>query len=320
MPTDSIERLEGLLDQVDRRLRIAIYNALIAARDAPGTIVELTALIEQGRISEAIDEAARIGAIRISQEYAAVYTLSAQDTMAHIETQLGVVIGFDQVNFRAVNQIQNSRLHLIQQFTQEQRNATRIALTDGITRGVNPREQARLFRSSIGLTGSQQQAVINYRRLLQNVSEGDTQALSRDLRDRRFDRTVARAADTRTPLSNDQVNRMVTRYRDRYLIYRSETIARTEALRSVHQGAYEAYEQAIEEGYIDQETIERTWRTANDERVRDSHNAANNQTRGFREPFIVGGSVMQFPGDSSAPAREVINCRCIAVTRYSASR
>lgn len=34
------------------------------------------------------------------------------------------------------------------------------------------------------------------------------------------------------------------------------------------------------------------------------------QTRMLDEPFNVGGYQMDYPGDSSGPAREVVNCRC----------
>ena len=55
---------------------------------------------------------------------------------------LEVVVGFDQVNERAVEHMQSSRLRMIREFTAEQRLATRVALEDGIARRVNPVEMA----------------------------------------------------------------------------------------------------------------------------------------------------------------------------------
>lgn len=57
----------------------------------------------------------------------------------------------------------------------------------------------------------------------------------------------------------------------------------------------------------------KTWASMEDERVRPDHARANGQTVPINKPFIVGGYRMQYPGDPSAPANQVINCRCTAV-------
>ena len=199
--------------------------------------------------------------------------------------------------------MQGERLRFIREFTDSQRDATRVALVDGIERGLNPIEQARNFRSSVGLTARQQEAVINYRRLLGRAGEGDSEALTRQLRDRRFDPTVRRAVAGREPLSQAQIDRMVERYRERYIKYRAEVIGRTEALRAVHAGNDEGYRQAIDGGAIDLDEIQRTWVTARDERVRETHRDAGGQVRGIDEPFIVGGAQLRYPGDSQGPAQ-----------------
>ena len=312
---DTEDRLLRLVANAETRLRIAATNAIIAARDAPGTLAELMVLLEQGRIEEAIEAAGRAGAIRIEDEYAAVYTLSGQNGTKFLEDVLDAVIGFDQVHWRAVDHMREERLRFIREFTDSQRDATRAALVDGIERGLNPIEQARNFRSSVGLTARQQEAVINYRHLLERAGEGDSEALTRQLRDRRFDPTVRRAVASRVPLSQAQIDRMVERYRERYIKYRAEVIGRTEALRAVHAGNDEAYRQAIDEGVINLDELQRTWVTARDERVRETHRAAGGQVRGINEPFIVGGAQMRYPGDPQGPARETIQCRCALATR-----
>ena len=313
--SDTVDRLLRLVANGETSLRIAATNAILAARDAPGTLAELSVLLEQGRIEEAIEAAGRVGAIRIADEYAAVYIVAGQRGTRFLEDVLDVVIGFDQVHWRAVNHMQAERLRFIREFTDAQRDATRLAIVDGIERGLNPIEQARNFRASVGLTARQQAAVLNYRRLLERAGEGDTEALTRELRDRRFDRTVRRAAASREPLSQAQIDRMVERYRERYIKYRAEVIGRTEALRAIHAGNDEGYRQAIDEGVINLEDLQRTWITARDERVRTTHRAAGGQVRGFNEPFIVGGAQLRYPGDSRAPARETVQCRCALATR-----
>lgn len=57
------------------------------------------------------------------------------------------------------------------------------------------------------------------------------------------------------------------------------------------------------------------WSTVKDNRVRDTHAAAEGQERLINEAFEVGGARMMFPGDQQfgAPIREWINCRCSAI-------
>lgn len=53
------------------------------------------------------------------------------------------------------------------------------------------------------------------------------------------------------------------------------------------------------------------WDTQQDNRVRESHEPMNGQVRRWDEPFITGdGNYLMYPGDTSAPIKEWINCRC----------
>jgi len=54
------------------------------------------------------------------------------------------------------------------------------------------------------------------------------------------------------------------------------------------------------------------WVTVGDERVRETHVAADGQTAPVNQVYTVGGFSMMFPGDTNwgAPLSEVVNCRC----------
>ena len=304
------QRALAYLQNVEARFRTGVLNAIAAMRHDAGALGELTQLISQGRVEEALDRAANAGAIRIADQYAATYVAAGAAAADSLSDILEVTIGFDQVNERAVAHMQNQRLRLIREFTDEQRRASRQAMTDGITRGLNPVDQAREFRNSIGLTQRQQQSVSNYRGYLQRSADGDTTALNRVLRDRRFDPTIRRAVRTGEPLSPQQIDRMAQRYGERALKRRAETIARTEALRAVHVAQDEAIEQAIEGDHVKRGEIRRTWVAARDERTRESHVSLNGQIRGKNKPFSSFSGPIMHPGDPTAPPRETINCRC----------
>lgn len=305
--TDPSSRLVTLIGKAEVRLRNALLNAVNAARDEL-TLDVLTKLIEAGAYEEALEAAARRGAVALSNSYAAVYNIAGAGAGAALSEALEVVVDFDQVNERAVEQLRQQRLDKIRGFSAEQRTVTRNALVDGTTRGIGPREQARLFRDSIGLTDRQRAAVANYRRLLE---EGSSESLSRELRNRGDDRMVRRAIREGRSLTPEQVDRMSEAYSKRYLKYRSEVIARTEALRAVHQGTDEAYRQAIDNGLVTSDQLQRTWVTARDERVRNSHDALNGETRGIDETW----GVLRYPGDPAAPPSETVQCRCALSTR-----
>ena len=310
--TDPASRIERLVERQDRRFRRVFLQAIQVIQDnlTLDTIVEL---LERGDIEAAlsvIEDAARL----IGTAYGAALAESATDTADFLSRALTVGVGFDVTNQRAVNAIQRNSLRLINGFTSEQRETVRQVLARGISEGLNPREQARLFRESIGLTPRQEQAVANYQRLLR---AGSREALTRELRDARFDRTVNRAITRGEPLTEEQIQRMVSRYRERYIRYRSEVIGRTEALRSAHEGSEEMYRQAVETGALDPESIRRKWVTAGDERVRNSHNALNGQERGLEETWQGEDGTLRFPGDPSAPPSETVQCRCVLTTRLT---
>jgi hypothetical protein len=272
---------------------------------------EVASLIEAGRWEDALD-GLRAHIEHLGTASSAVFIGAGQSAAEWLASADVATIAFNVVNERAVRQMQANQLKLVREFTDAQRDATRLVLTDGVTRGISPIQQARNLRASVGLTARQAQAVINYRRLLE---EGSSEALTRQLRDRRYDRTVARAARGGDPLTPAQVQTMVDRYEARYVQYRSKVIARSEALRSVHQGTEEAYNQAIDAGHITAASLQRKWVTARDERVRHSHRRLNGMVRGWGDTWPGDDGPLRYPGDPDAPASETVQCRCVIATR-----
>jgi uncharacterized protein with gpF-like domain len=218
-------------------------------------------------------------------------------------------ISFDPASPRAAARMAQNKLNFVTNFTQQQRNTTRTALQSALDTGAGPREAARAFRDSIGLTDSQMAAVDSYRTLLE---DGNADALDRALRDRRFDRTVDNAIANDEPLTQSQIDMMVGRYRDRYLALRADTIARTETMRVLNEARQEAVDQVVEDTGIEPSRVTRTWVATLDDRTRDTHAEMDGQIVGMDEPFVSpSGATLMYPGDPDAPPEEVINCRCV---------
>lgn len=324
MASDSYERIDKLLTRAERHLA-AVFWAMVEALRKDLDLKTLADLIEGGRWADALDLIQRT-AERLGAASNLMFVQSGQDTAVFLAGAGVANIAFDQVNNRAVAIMQQNRLRLIREFTDGQRDVLRSVMSDGIARGLNPRDQARQFREVVGLTDRQARAVLNYRRLLTQAGQADiaaadqAEALTRALRDRRFDRSVLSAIRDERPLTAAQIDKMVERYRQRYIKYRAEVIARTEALRAVHEGVNEAFDQAIDRGDFEAGQIEQKWVSARDARVRDSHRFLNGQTRPMGGSWQGAYGVLRYPGDPDAPASETVQCRCIVVRRIKRLR
>lgn len=239
--------------------------------------------------------------------------LDINQEVKKIDVDPSVNLSFDPGAADAARDMRNSLLQFIREITEAQRKAIRLVLAQALEQGLSPIEAARLFRSKIGLTQFQMGAVDKYRSLLQN---GSSEALSRTLRDRRFDGAVGRAIDQGVQLSTTQIERMVGRYQERMLAMRAETIARTEMLSTVNAARHTATIQMANKVDLEMGRIQRTWRCVMDGRARDTHTVMNRQVRGIDEHFVSpSGAKLMFPGDRSAPAAETINCRCVLQTK-----
>ena len=90
-----------------------------------------------------------------------------------------------------------------------------------------------------------------------------------------------------------------------YSQYQSERLVRTEATAAANFATMESATTIFPK-----EQMQKEWIASFDDRTRSTHSEADGQIVMANDTFFVGGSKMMFPGDPSAPAAEVINCRC----------
>ena len=88
---------------------------------------------------------------------------------------------------------------------------------------------------------------------------------------------------------------------------RSLVIARTESTKAANYGINMGAESSDYE-------VNKFWINTKDKRTRLSHLAMTNERIAINQPFMVGGTAMMYPGDPLAPAKEVVNCRCVMAT------
>jgi hypothetical protein len=97
-------------------------------------------------------------------------------------------------------------------------------------------------------------------------------------------------------------------------LWRAEAIVRTEVGRAYQIAGQGELERAAEAGV----KVRKYWLTAEDERVREEHQAAGDEyglgdAIPWDEPFVVGGESLMFPKDPNGSAGNTINCRCASV-------
>lgn len=322
------QTLDDLIELFSPEIRNAFQAAMQDVVDN-AIINQMIEAIEQGDVIAAFEalgftQAAMLPIIKVVENaFERGGVLTGEKFPKFLRTPSGrAIFRFDVRNSRAEAWLRDHSSQLVTRLTDEARDNVRSVMERGMIAGVNPRSTAldivgRIDPTSrkrvggiIGLTRNQELWVANTRRDLVNLSEN---YFNRELRDKRFDKTVRAAIDNGIALDRDTIDKLVTAYKNNALRYRGETIARTEAIQALNQSEYEATLQAVDMGALRANDVKRVWDSAGDKRVRWSHSKLDGQAVGINEPFVSpSGARLMFPGDTSlgAGADEVVNCRC----------
>lgn len=109
-------------------------------------------------------------------------------------------------------------------------------------------------------------------------------------------------------LSNDEISKaIIDKFEDQLSLSRTVRIVRTEthnALLFANLASTQILNDDLNLG------LRKEWVAVEDERTREDHMIADGQVVGMEDTFSVGPDRMQRPGDPSASAGNVINCRC----------
>lgn len=322
------QRLDDLVNLFVPRIRAAFYTAIENVVDNV-ILNQVIAAIESGNLERAFRT--------LGMSTAALRPLTAAIERAFEDGGVGtgatfprhlntpgakIAFHFDVRNRRAEDWLREKSSELVARIEAETRTNVRNQLEIGMSEGRNPRNVAldivgridpatgKRSGGIIGLAPNQQFWADSARRKLLTL---DKSYFEMELRDKRFDRTVAAAIREGKALPIDTVDKLSARYRDNALKQRGDNIARTEAIQALNRAEWEATKQAIEMGAVKESAIQREWDDTGDKRTRWSHRKMNGQRVGIDEPFTSpSGAKMMFPGDTTlgAPGAETIHCRC----------
>ena len=307
------KRLDDLLARMPPRLARK-YREIVERVRSKWVLAELEKAVEAGAGAlDAVVNDMATSASAVTATAAGIHNAVGAEVAEYLSARLDQLVAYDVANPRAVQLLQMNRLRLIQAISDDQRDAIAEILRLGNERGLNPRAMAVDIREVIGLDPYRARIVANYRRALEG---GDLHALSYKLRDARSDKAIRAAFEAGKGLPKERIDKLVDRYAQRQLASRAEAIARTEALRAVHGGQHEAWEQAIDDGKLDAARIQQEWHAGSAPRTRPHHRSMKGQKRRWGESFRSGqGNALRYPCDPEAPASAVIQCRCARTIR-----
>lgn len=226
---------------------------------------------------------------------------------------LDVLFRFDPLSVLTLDFLRNYRTSLIQSLTFNSMQAVRQ--TAQKSSQLTLQQISKNIRATIGLDAKSEQALTNYRNMLTELDSG---ALRRELRDKRFDGTIRRAIADKEPLTQQQIDNMSKRYGEKLLKHRAEGIARTESLRSISMGQYAGLDQMVASNAINSSILRKFWQYTFDSRTRDVHRSVPSLNEGgvaLNASFQTELGPMRFPRDPRGTTANVIRCRCLLVVR-----
>jgi len=244
--------------QLEPSIRKSFLEAMTALRDAL-SVATMTTIIAAGDTAKLTEYVlAALGALEQVQDAISDSIVRAGATVAETMPKQ-VLVRFDRYDAEMIRRVNAESLKLVQQITEDVRVTLADIVRDGLSSGGGPAVTAQNIKTEIGLTQRQRKAVANFRRML---IEGDREALTRELRDRRFDRTLEQVFTGARRLSPEEIQRMTDRYAERYIRYRAESIARTESIRAQAVGNAQAWAQALKTNPGLRLRVKRRWYVA----------------------------------------------------------
>lgn len=331
MPSPSAQ--QRLFEELLSRLEPDIAKAFRAAVDDLRSNIELQRFIaayERGDLAGAMDalhiDQAAYGPLQdaLQRAYAEGGQMGAQALPSKGPDGTALVFRFNARNYRAESWLRDHSATLVQGLSDEDRTVARDFLVQRMAEGANPKATGLDLVGRIHpLTGRREGGIIGlssrdaaWVRSFEAELSGDVpdaNALTKKLRDGRFDGTIRKAIREGKPIPPEMRAKMVAAYKNRALRNRGEGIGKHEAFEALAASKHEAFRQAVESGGIPAAAVTKAWNHMANENARMQHVAMDGKRVGLDAMFILpDGTRMLYPHDSSAPASHTAGCHCQA--------
>lgn len=184
---------------------------------------------------------------------------------------------FDISNPETLAYLRSYSGEMIREISEETRLAVRQVVADAFAYGGHPREQARTIRTLVGLTRRGAKAVASYESALREEQRPE-----------------------------DQIARMVEKYRQKMLKLRATAIARTETINAASAGQRAAWEGAANKGLLNRVTVRIGWGVTDDDALCEICAAIPDMNE---EGVRLGGDFATPVGPKKGPTAHPL-CRC----------
>lgn len=294
-------------------------------RELPANQLEaIEARVAAGQFADVVQDIDK-AALQWAANTTAAYVEAGEVTAAWLDEQKPLrdkLIHFDTADEHVAQRAAQNKLERVDGFRDEANEVARQiahrAIAEATPTGINPRRVAQDFRDSIGLAPIQEEWVAGYRRALE---AGDfTNVMGRQLHDDRSNRLLERLRRDGEPLTQEQIDTMVERYRKSMVAYRAETIAHTEGASNAELGHKDAIDQAIGRGDVEADQLEKEWHSRPpSSRAREMHQEMHEKRVPWGEDFILSdGTAMAHPHDERGGAKHNANCGCTSSVTLAA--
>ncbi len=267
------------LDEIIELIPADELRAMLAGKLPVGSVLE-AGLLARGF-------GAYRAAIRAAVELSVRLTIPDLPKLATRTPSVAVLFNFlDPVVIDAVRSIENKALATL---TDNVKETVRAYVENGIRDGKGVPEMARGLRSVIGIAPHQERYVDN---LVKELRELSPKFKARVLRDRRFDSTITRAITTGTPIPEAKIQQIAAAYRKRFGAFNTQVVTRQATIDAFRTGNKLSWDGAVENGYVDGDTLWRRWLHSDVSEVpRPEHLALDGTEVRYNEPFANGDDI-----------------------------
>ena len=225
---------------------------------------------------------------------------------------------------------------LVDDLVGEQLASAQSILVDGLARGQNPRQTALRLVGPINIrtklreggvlglsapfvervdvlrTALATRDVAKLREIIGVMADGTFDPTKGwKLRDRRFDRAVAKAIREGHAIPADRIEAAVRQYANRALKYRGDVLAQAETNTALATAKNDAFQQQIDAGKLAAADLTKTWVRTVSRVPRQDHLELVGQVVAFDQPFIASdGTLIMYPHAPGLPARHRVGCKC----------
>lgn len=337
--------IAAILAQYQPRIRKAFLDAIQSIKDQ-------VVLADVARALQEHDVEGAVRALnldpkafaRVESEITAAYEQSgflAVQRMPMVADKTGakVVLRFGTRGTDGEKLLRDHSSQLITNVTEEAKQIAREVFSTGLGKGTNPTQTARELIGTVNrVTGKREGGVIGLSApqasyvsnpaggaagARQQLESGDPallrKYLTRQRRDKRFDRTVMKAVREGKPIPQATIEKMLTGYSNKLMALRGDAIGLNETLSSMAIARDDAWKQQIDDGKMDAAYVTKTWHHNASEHPRLQHIMMDGKTVNYGDDFVLpDGTRMKHPHDPEAGPGQNIFCHCRTEYRHRA--